>query len=473
VRQQEWESLFGRSAQWLRLFGSNVPLGVVAADPDSRLACDVIAGLAGNEPAYALVQGDSGSGKSTLVAAAQAALIDASVVHVVLDARRPDTHRELLAALGRDSRSPVVIMDNSDTAMSSVRSLLDRRALLAGLFLTATRVGSDIALRLSGTADYYVRLPHLQLRHPSLLLVASMVWRELLGSGANLSAVCDDSAVNALVRGPLPTGAWTLREVLNVLVSQLIADGDIVEGVLRRRVTGVDIASAVAERMAAAFSPAPPQPEAIVVLVEGITDAAYLRCAAGLAKRTNGWDLLEGLSLESVAAGRGGGGEAVTARLLSITDRGVSAIGVYDNDRPGRRAAKLAQDRGRRRLLIPQSLDPLGRAGEEVIVEIEDLLPAQLLEDYYRETPESMPQERHWYNGYWRIVPGGADKQRLAEWVASCADYTQIEAIVCLLCRIRRQVDLPVPSDVPSFPDWERQLLARRRKDPTAGLPGR
>lgn len=473
MRQQDWDELFDRDTEWLRLFGTDVPVRVAAADPKTRRLCDIVDELAQGKSSFTLIQGDRGSGKSTLAAAAEAAFIRAGLDHVVLDARRPETHHDVFKALNRDGARPIVLMDDSETATSSVRSLLDKRALLSGLFITASSIGSDIAQKFSGEDCYYVSLPHLQLRASTLLLIASLTWQELLGSDARLSSACDESAVMALMQGPFVTGAWMLREVLSAVVEQLIAERDIAEGSLRRRLTNVDIASALTARMATSFSPASPQPDAIAVIVEGDTDVVYLRRAGQLALQQRNWDLLDGLSLQAAGAGRAGGGEAVTARLLAITDGGASAVGIYDNDAPGRRAAKLAQDRGRRKILLPEVLDPLGRRGDEIVVEIEDLIPVELLTRFYLETQDAIPQERHWHNCYWRIVPRGVDKEALADWVASCADFTQMEAVVYLLCRIRREAGLPLPTEAPALAAWEETLSARRTKDTTAGLPGR
>ena len=340
MRQQDWDELFDRDTEWLRLFGTDVPVRVAAADPQTRRLCDIVDGLAQGKPSFTLIQGGRGSGKSTLAAAAEAAFIRAGLDHVVLDARRPETHHDIFRALNRDGTRPIVLMDDSETAASSVRSLLDKRALLSGLFITASSIGSDIAQKFSGEDCYYVSLPHLQLRASTLLLIASLTWQELLGSDARLSSACDESAVMALMRGPFVTGAWMLREVLSAVVEQLIAER-CAEGLLRRRLTNVDIASALTARMATNFSPASPQPDAIAVIVEGDTDVVYLRRAGELALQERNWDLLDGLSLQAAGAGRTGGGEAVTARLLAITDGGAGAVGIYDNDAPGRRAAKL------------------------------------------------------------------------------------------------------------------------------------
>ena len=165
--------------------------------------------------------------------------------------------------------------------------------------------------------------------------MASLMWQELVGTDTDISAACDDSAVAALLRGPLPEGAWSLNEVLRLLMTQLVSAGDLTEGHIRRNITDADISSAVVEHVASQFSPALPEPRPMQAVLEGDTDVVYMRHAAEVAGIARRWDLLSGLVLEAAAPGRGGGGEAVTARLLGLRESGIIAVGIYDNDAPG------------------------------------------------------------------------------------------------------------------------------------------
>jgi hypothetical protein len=429
--------------------------------------------LAVPEPTYVLLQGGPGTGKSMCIAAAEAALSEIQIDHIVLDPLQPDALSSLFRSLRSATKGPVVLVDDCDRAPATLSRLVQRRSLLAGFILTAVEVEAGITQQLVGDADAYVRLPHIQYRAPALLLMASLMWGELVGSDSDISAACDDSAVVALLRGPFEDGAWSLNEVLRLLMAQLVSTGDLVEGQIRRRITGADITSAVIQNVAARFSPKSPEPRATKVILEGDTDVIYLRHAAKLAQNSRNWDLLNGLDLQPAAPGRGGGGEAVTARLLGLRDGGAGAIGIYDNDSPGRRAAKLARERGLSYLLLPEGLDPLRRGGEEVRVEIEDLLPVALLMRFYEEHPELMPEERHWCHGYWRLVPCGIDKDVLAQWVSTAATLDDMGAFLYLLCVARSRVGLPIPSDALSLDGWEQSLRASQVEDPTVGLPFR
>jgi hypothetical protein len=473
VNQREWETLYRERSQWRRIFGAGTPVCVAAADPESEQLYNLVNRLADHESAYVLIQGGRGTGKSMCIAAADAALSDADIYHVVLDPRQSDMVSSLLGSLGRTDTSPVVLVDDCGGFESISKRLVQRRSSLAGFIISAVEVGSDLTQQLTGATDAYIRLPHIQYRVPTLLLMASLMWEELVGFDSNISAACDDSAVAALLRGPFEDGAWSLNEVLRLLLAQLVSTADLVEGHIRRPITGADITSAVIQYIAARFSPALPEPRATQVILEGDTDVMYLRHAAHVAQSVRNWDLVNGLEFRAAAPGRGGGGEAVTARLIGLRDGGIPAIGIFDNDAPGRRAAKLARDRSLSCLLLPKGLDPLRRRDDLVAVEIEDLLPVDLMMRSYEEHLEIIPEERHWCNGYWRLVPAGRDKETLAQWIGSVATLDDMEAFLYLLCAVRSQVGLPIPSDALSLTEWEQSIRARQPDDPTVGLPFR
>ena len=455
------------------MFGSGVPVCVIAADPESRQLYDLVGRLASAESAYVLLQGGRGTGKSLCIAAADAALSDAEIDHVVLDPRRTDQISGLFSALGRARKGPVVLVDDCDRFASTLNDLVQRRSSLAGLIVTTAEVGSGITQQLTGLADSYIRLPHIQQRAPTLLLMASLIWQELVGADSDISNACDDSAVAALLRGPLPEGAWSLSEVLRLLMTQLVSTGDLTEGHISRNITAADISSVVVQHIAARFSPSMPEPQPVQVILEGDTDVIYMRHAANLAETAHNWDLLSGLELQPAGSGRGGGGEAVTARLIGLREGGVIAVGIYDNDAPGRRAAKLARERGLTCLLLPEGFDPLRRRGDQVAVEIEDLLPVDVLMRFYEQHSDFLPEERHWRNGYWRLVPSGRDKDVLAQWITIVTTIEEMDAFVYLLCAVRSQIGLPVPSESLSLKDLERAIRARQVEDLTVGLPFR
>jgi hypothetical protein len=112
----------------------------------------------------------------------------------------------------------------------------------------------------------------------------------------------------------------------------------------------------------------------------------------------------------------------------------------------------------------------LRRSGVQVVVEIEDLLPVDVLVHFYETHRDLRPQERHWYSGYWRVVPAGPDKEALANWVADTCDFSELEAFAYVLCVIRQELGLPLPGDVTPLAQWEKRIRGKQVEDRTAGL---
>jgi hypothetical protein len=404
------------------------------------------------------------------VSAGAAALEAAGLEYVILNPSDTSIHGQYFRSLGRDEAGPVVLIDDCDRCPAVRDRLMSMRSRLSGFLLTASSVGPDVVQQMSRADDVYVALPHLQQRPNALVLLASDIWAELTAAGPDLSQRCDDSATAALVQGPFVDGARSLRQVLESLLDQMVADGDFAEGRIGRRITRGDVATAIVSHMAPRFAPVTATPQSVTLVCEGDTDVTYLRAAAESADARE-WHLLEGIEVEAAGGGRTGGAEAVTTQLLLLRSQGSASAGLYDNDEVGRRAAKRAKDLGLERLILPSSLDPLRRPADQTTVEVEDLLPVDVLVNFYMAHPHLAPQERHWVNGYWRVVPKGDHKQTLANWVDSTCHFTELEGLVYLLCLVRRTLRLPLPTDVPHLAEWETAIRERQVKDPTAGLP--
>ena len=144
VNQREWEALYSERPRWLRNFGSGIPVRVAEADPESKQLYDLVKQLVNAEAAYVLIQGGPGTGKSMGIAAADAALSDAQIEHVVLDPSQSNMLASLFGSLGRVNKGPVVLVDNCDRFEPTLSSLVQRRSSLAGFIVTTAEVGSGI-----------------------------------------------------------------------------------------------------------------------------------------------------------------------------------------------------------------------------------------------------------------------------------------------------------------------------------------
>jgi hypothetical protein len=202
------------------------------------------------------------------------------------------------------------------------------------------------------------------------------------------------------------------------------------------------------------------EPTKAVLVVEGETDVIYLRHAAMLAEKKNGWQLLDGLDVQSAGAGREGGGIAAVERVAELRRDGISVLGLFDYDTSGRDAFEAAGRQRLERLLLPMQFDPLHRDPVEARVEIEDLLPVDMLARFYSTHESLSPEEKHWRRGNWRIVPLGADKDTLVNWVGEVAGFEDMERFIYVLAQVRQKLKLRCPDGVMAKSELAR--LARR-----------
>ncbi|MEU4620306.1 hypothetical protein AB0G04_10065 [Actinoplanes sp. NPDC023801] len=446
MRQTEWAQRYREPGTWRREFGpETAPVPVVAASPELVEACGLIDDLIRGDPRFVLVQAPCGSGKSTLIAAALAAFDEDEVAYEQIQIGHDHDPGPLMKRLSTGNCDAIIVVDNcDDLTPATLQKLVKERAKCRGLLLTATKVKAEITSLLDGEHDRYLRVPHLQERPVDLLMVTAMIWEEQVGPP--LAEACDESATEAILGGPYARGAWSIEAILTGVADLLQISGDLADGRLQRKMTSGDLLPHVLQHVREQITPTVVAPTDAVVVVEGETDAIYLEAAAAVALTDREWRLLDGLRIES-PPGRSGGGDAVVYRLLNLHQDGVSGLGLFDRDSSGDAAYRLAgQHKDKiRRYLLPARFDPLKRDEQSAILEIEDLLPVELLERYYREHPDRTAEERHWRKGRWRIVPLGEDKGELAEWVRCVATFADLERFMWLLAQIRQELKLPVP----------------------------
>ncbi|MEV6907052.1 hypothetical protein [Amycolatopsis sp. NPDC051071] len=444
---------------WRRDFGmGGVPVQVVAVSPQLVQACELIDDLGRGDSRFVLLQAPPGGGKSTLVAAALTAFTELG--RPCEQIRLGHDPGSVLERLVQNKLDAIVVVDDCDRLNASIlRRLVAKRRNCQGLLLTATKVGSDISSVLSEEHDRYLRVPRLEERADDLLRVAGMMWTRL--PMPPLAEACDHSALTALREGVYPKGAWSLEVILTSIVELLEASGDLVDGRLRRKITSSDVIPHLYRLMKEQMPQTVVAPTDAVLVVEGETDEVYLRRAAELALEQRGWHLLDGLQIEA-PTGRTGGGSAVVDRLLELRRKDVAQIGLFDRDSAGLAAYDMARKLGLKRLQLPAKFDPLARDDQSAVVEIEDLLPIELLDRYYHEHPDVSSEERHWRLGRWRIVPLGKDKGELAGWVCSVASYDDLERCVYLLVELRKELGLPSSAEM-----LDKRWLSRLQNRPS------
>lgn len=443
MRQHEWALAYREESSWRRNYGSGgVPVPLVAASPEMREVCGLLDDVVAGNTRYALIHGPLGSGKSSVISAAQAACADAGVEYLQVF---PDDYSGFMTRLAAKPTDAVILVDDcARLPTSTFRRLVELRGRCRrGMLMTTTKVASEISTLFVGEQDLYIRIPPLQDRPDDLLLLGSLMWERLAGIENDLAATCDDKAVDAFLGGVYPNGAWSLEETLSQVYA-LLEDG----ASAQTKISFYDLAP-IFMRQARLAMPTPRiEPTKAILVVEGETDVIYLRHAATLAERKSGWQLLDGLDVQPAGAGREGGGIAVVQHVAELRRDGISALGLFDYDTSGRDAFEAASRQNLERLLLPTHFDPLHRDAVEARVEIEDLLPVDMISRFYATHAPLSPEEAHWRLGNWRIVPRGADKHTLAAWVSEVADFEDIERFIYILGQVRQKLKLPCPQEV-------------------------
>jgi hypothetical protein len=179
-----------------------------------------------------------------------------------------------------------------------------------------------------------------------------------------------------------------------------------------------------------------------VILVEGISDAKYLKWAASC---------LGNVDLKDVEIEACGSAARVPIRAIELRNTGRAAIALFDYDRLGR---KFYEDMRNWKLacsILPRDHFPLGAIAEEhiqVVVEIEDLLPSSALARFYAERPERKPELeiRVPQSGQVRLVVHRDDKLELAEWVEAHLDENSAGPMIELYIKLRGELGLRIDS---------------------------
>jgi hypothetical protein len=441
--QSEWQHAFGPTGSPVTIAGWSEPV---------RRLVSAIRTLGEPEKAKCvLVEGGDGSGKSLAAAAFQAACQSQGANAVLLN-EGTDPAAVMRRAAGGDA----LIVDNLDQFSEGLRkALFDRRhAAPNGSLLTTSRM-SALERELLGADDAHHPIGRLEDRPADLLILASLPWEDL-GQSPGLHEVCSEGVAEALSVGPWSRGAHSVRRAVAILAEtleleayperpRLIEPGDV-----HRVVIGVILE----ER--------PPETEdSIRIVVEGSTDAVYIQRAGQLASDEWGVDLLSGCQVAPPGEEREGGAEKAVRELLRLEVQGITAVALFDDDDPGRAAARNARNLTTQKvLLLPAEFDPLNAPRGSETIEIEDLVPLPLLERFYSTHRDLRPEETTVRRDLTRIVVAGPDKELAANWICQHATFDDMQKVVCVLCMLRESIGLPLPDACPSIPEWMKELTA-------------
>ncbi len=174
-----------------------------------------------------------------------------------------------------------------------------------------------------------------------------------------------------------------------------------------------------------------------VVVVEGRTDAEYLRIAARVSGRP---DLLEGLH---IAAGEGAT-MAVAQAIITRAETPRPLIVILDNDEPGRHARRQLTDN----FGFQNRKDVISYA--EVFgpdpgpVEAEDLFSASLIDEFVRKQGENLVLTGKWRrkDGKWHYDLTKVGKETIVPFVADRATAADVTKWISLLELARQRLGL-------------------------------
>lgn len=428
---------------------------VAAMDPVTVEICLNLRRVFSGRPIRLFVSGPVGAGKSLFIAAL---LAEAEEKRVPVRTLSPTTESEpILRDLARGNIG-LLAVNRLDQLSPSVRTavLQNRSRCAVGMLATAEHLSATTLSTLGDESDIVANVSGLEQRQADTLAISQLLWPGLCGEESDLIGNCLEEAAESLCRGPYPEGATSLRFVLAQLADALISSERLQGGEFRRQIEGRDIDRAVLATYRANYAAPQPISSDAVVVVEGSTDVTYLRTAAELALQERGWRLLDGCELRAAGLDRGGGAKAVWQRLIELRATSVDCVGLFDNDKVGRRECGIARDQTLQVELLPAEFDRLRLDNEERALEVEDLLSLAILDRFFAEHPGLDPEEIRWRNGSWRIVPQGNDKAVVAEWMASEMRIEDCERLVYVLCVLRKSLGLPLP--IENLDKWRSEL---------------
>lgn len=454
----EWRTELA-DLRWRHRWGPpESPVEIAALDAEMCAALAAVDGVLAGRGLRLFIVGPVGAGKSALLSAA---IAEATHRGQNLATLSPGTESGILQSLGRGDVG-VLVVNRLDQVSPSTRSrVLDSRTRCSiGMVATAESMSAVMRATLTNELDVVIDLPPLEHRPRDILAISQLIWPDLCGDpGADFIASCVDDALENLCLGPYPKGVDSLRSSLQQIADALITGGDLLGGQLRRQVEARDVSDALLASFRAGATVVWGVATPAVVVVEGSTDVTYLQAAAALADKHWGWSLLEGCDVVPAGEDRRGGAQAVWHRLFELSARSVECVGLFDNDDVGRRERTMARKQNLRAELLPPEFDRLRLPEEHRSLEIEDLLCLRVLDQFYEAHPDLEPEERRERaGGLRRVTPQGVDKAALADWAAARMTIEECERVVYVLCRLRRELGLPVPRD--DFDDWLRDLLA-------------
>jgi hypothetical protein len=398
-----WLALMRRPSEWQHEFGPPASPVIIAgsSEPISRLVHAIKALGRPDSARCVVVEGGDGCGKSLAAAAFQALCQeDGRAVLLVNEGSEP------ASVMPRLKDADALIVDDLDLLPAVLRrGLFERRHTASmGCLLTLSRL-NPLERQLLTVDDDHHPIGRWEERPRDVLIIASLAWNEL-GLTPSLPDLCVDGVAEVLGRGPWSRGAHSIRRAI-----ALVAEAIELQGYFEQSPHPIGAADVLEALVAVIREDQPPeQDDEIRIVVEGSTDATYIKTAARLAYDHWGFDLLAGCHVAPPGEDREGGADKAVRELFLLDARGITSVALFDDDDPGRNALKDARKFSRQKVhLLPAEFDPLKNPNGSGKTEIEDLVSLSLVERFYAENPTLEPEERTARGDLRRVVVSGPD----------------------------------------------------------------
>lgn len=397
-----------------------------------------------------LLVGPAGSGKSTICSALVAGYELAFPGHKLAVASGT-LSEEQFHSLANDEMHLVVLDDCQGSA--ALKALSRRRGQRdLNWLITSTEPFPPQFTGDEGDSQLTLQLASMELSGDQSVVLALKSFEEV--NSCSLTSQLNERVELLIKTGPWPRGGHSIRSFAEALGSSLVMEGRLVGGRIIDSLRDADVKAAILDALSLDYLPAQPNPAKPTIVVEGETDMKWLQLAAEHAEA-----ITPGLGgeLEVVPGGMGrsGGATTVVKRLVFAKYSNEPAVGLLDNDAPGRAAKKTAGEFGTDAVLIPKEFDRLGRASD-FEVEIEDLVSLRILDEFLQEHA-LLAEERHEMNGLRRIKIRGEHKETLVNWAVEKCQFEDIERLAWLLCHLREKLGFRLASV--NLEDWKQRLV--------------
>lgn len=205
------------------------------------------------------------------------------------------------------------------------------------------------------------------------------------------------------------------------------------------------------------------------IWVEGVSDKVLLELATRLAQEKDGINYLKGLLIEIM--------EGTTSLSSILRDNQISSerdFFLFDNDDDGQRARDQLKKLDHNTDVLPQYfLRKSIPTDRHLDIEIEDLINIDLIDKFYKENREYIPEfEGLYYKGQKvrRLVVKGEDKGSFVEWIVKNAHFEDLERIFYVFCLARNRFPLPGKKTDKEMKAWRTTLCDPSHRSSNLGL---